>query len=500
MMRQWYIAMTLLLVTGLSACSPGTESPVSEEGGLDKYPELIQACKDWKSGGGELATGAGLEGAVYTVSSLDDIDAFDPKPGTLRFVVNQAGPRTIIFTVAGTIHLTAPLEIKQGNLTIMGQSAPGQGICVADYPVLINGASNVVIRFMRFRMGNDYIKKFPDKSKAPEYDAVEIRNTDRVVLDHCSCSWSVDECVSCYGNENFTMQYCFVTESLRDAGHPKGAHGYGGIWGGKNVSFHHNLLAHHDSRNPRFDHDYVNTLAGPIDYLNNVVYNWGGNSTYGGEGSSNAGGGRKINFVNNYYKPGPATTHKTRLLNPWASCGNCSDEFGGTIDPPHVFLTGNYMYGSDVVTGDNWKGVSYSGGATEQLCRVNSRYPVLHSIRNEELATVAYETVLSKAGCSLERDAIDQRISTEVREGKCTYKGSKSGLPGLIDSQEDVGGWPELSAGEKVADTDRDGMPDEWEKKYGLDPNSSKDQRLVSLVTGYTNLEVYLCDIVKHLY
>lgn len=166
-------------------------------------------------------------------------------------------------------------------------------------------ASNVIMRFLRFRMG--------DQNKV-EGDALSINDHSRIIVDHCSFSWSTDECVSCYGNTDFTLQYCFITESLRKSVHVKGNHGYGGIWGGTNASFHHNLLAHHDSRNPRFDHSYVNNKCfGPIDYVNNVVYNWGGNSTYGGEGYDQV---RKINMVNNYYKYGPATSKKNRLVDP----------------------------------------------------------------------------------------------------------------------------------------------------------------------------------------
>ena len=391
----------------------------------------------------------------------------------MRYAVNQTGVRRVLFSVAGTIHLTSELRIKTGSITIDGQSAPGDGICIADYPLVIN-ADNVIVRFLRVRLG--------DESNT-ESDAVSVNNATGVVLDHLSCSWSVDECVSCYGNTNFTMQYCIVSESLKESIHGKGSHGYGGIWGGTNASFHHNLLAHHDSRNPRFDHSYVNnTCFGPIDYVNNVVYNWGGNSTYGGEGYTQA---RKINMVNNYYKYGPSTSKKTRLVDPTVSCSFCSD--GHTLIPGKFYLSGNYMYGSSEVTADNWKGSTQQGSNV----KANARWTDgLTAIKNEQTAEAAYETVLAKAGCSLHRDALDTRIVNDV----------KNGTGSLINTQSQVGGWPTLQSGTHETDTDYDGIPDAWESEFGLNPNDPADARTTTLVTGYTNLEVYMRHLVRNLY
>ena len=468
------LSQYIWLVAGcvcLWACTPGKTPEPTPEPETDKYPELVSACNMWRTGGGSAATGGNGAATVYRVTSLEDNEPYNPKDGTLRFAINKAGARIIVFDVAGTIHLCAPLTIAHGDVTILGQSAPGQGICIADYPLVLEKTNNVIIRFVRVRLGNSSLEKDNEK----DYDAISVNDCKNVLIDHCSASWSVDECVSCYGNENFTLQYCFITESLRNAGHVKGAHGYGGIWGGKNASFHHNLLAHHDSRNPRFDHDYVDKKhAGPIDFVNNVIYNWGGNSTYGGEGSSNGAGGRHINMVNNYYQPGPSTNNKvrTRIVDPWTSCDNCISACGGNVLPPVIFLSGNVMKDADEVTRDNWQ---------EGLTLLPA----------EQEAASAYQTVLAKAGCSLSRDAVDLRIVQEVQQG--TGK--------LIDKPSDVGGWPELKPGDSVVtDEDEDHIPDEWEKKYGLDPTNRKDAKAQTLVAGFTNYEVYLNDLVKNLY
>lgn len=476
----WGIALL-----GLVSCGGvgGVEPPTTV---VDE--SLRQACR-WIQGGGVGTTG-GKGGTVYIVSSLEDkIDPNDNKPmsGTLRAAIEAGGTRTILFTVSGTIHLQKELDIRHGNLTIAGQSAPGEGICIAGYPVVIKSANNVIIRFLRFRMGD---------TGHLEGDALSVYSAKNVVVDHCSFSWSTDECVSCYGNTDFTLQYCFITESLRNSVHGKGTHGYGGIWGGTNATFHHNLLAHHDSRNPRFDHAYVDsTCFGPLDYVNNVVYNWGGNSSYGGEGAIRP---RRINMINNYYKPGPATRHKTRLLDPTITCNYCSSIVPGEPPVPgKFFLSGNYMAGSETVTADNWLGSTVSTDAV----RADARWTDgLTALTTEETAQQAYETVLAKAGCSLFRDAIDTRIVEEVRQGTSTYTGSNGSTGGLIDTQSDVGGWLEYASTTPPTDTDRDGIPDEWEVAHGLDPNNFADSRQETLVPGYTNLEIYLNDLVKHLY
>lgn len=467
------ISLSLFLI----ACKSGEGEEVTPvENQAYAFPEA--------QGGGKNATG-GRNGVIYYVTSLaDDVE----EAGTLRYALKQTSTRLILFKVSGRIDLKSELQIKRGNVTIAGQSAPGDGICISGYPLVID-ADNVIIRFLRFRMGDE---------KEVEGDALTCVGHKNVIIDHCSFSWSTDECVSCYGNENFTLQYCIISESLKNSVHAKGSHGYGGIWGGKNASFHHNLLAHHDSRNPRFDHDYVDAkCAGPIDYVNNVVYNWGGNSTYGGEGTNKGAGGRHINFVNNYYKYGPATSKKTRLVDPTVSCSNCANTPEDMVEGPKIYLAGNYMYGSTDVTNDNWSGSTVKTDAVKASSRWTDG---LTTLNNEQSAENAYETVLAKAGCSLHRDAVDARVVSEVREGKYTYSGSNGSKNGLIDTQSDVGGWPTYNSATYPTDTDGDGIPDEWEQNNGLNPNSYSDGKTTSIRAPYTNLEVYLNSLVADLY
>lgn len=471
------------LIWLFAACVGQEPDPIQPTTQVEAFPGA--------DGGGKYATG-GRGGMVCHVTSLED-DINDRS--SLRYYLSLAGARTIVFDVSGTINLKSQLDITEGSLTIAGQTAPGDGICIAGYPVVVK-TSNVIIRFVRFRMG--------DQNNV-DGDALSIDSRRNIMVDHCSFSWSTDECVSCYGNTDFTLQYCFITESLRKTSAKQDeTHGFGGIWGGKNASFHHNLLAHHDSRNPRFDHDFVNAkCAGPIDYVNNVVYNWGSNSSYGGEGTDKGAGGRHVNMINNYYKYGPATEankKKGRLIDPTVSCSNCTGKSPkGTLIPGKFFLSGNYMYGDADVTADNWKGSTQNGSNVKATTRWMEG---LTALQNEQTAEQAYETVLAKAGCSLHRDAIDTRIVDEVRNGKYTYKGSNGSKNGLIDKPSDVGGYPNIEKITRAADydTDRDGLPDVWEEKNGLDKNSQVDGKQYTLNKNYTNLEVYLNSIVAHLY
>jgi hypothetical protein len=228
------------------------------------------------------------------VTTLED--STSPTKGMLRYAINQKGARTIVFDVAGTIRLKASLDIKNDYITIAGQSAPGDGICIADYPVTIK-ANQVILRYLRFRLGNYEVANH-------EGDGLGAMDKNDIIVDHCTISWSVDECCSVYGGRNITVQWCIIAQSMRDAGHSKGTHGYGGNWGGAGCTYAHNLLCHHESRTPRLGPRPGTQTDERLDMRNNVIYNWAGNGCYGGEGMN-------VNIVNNYYKPGPATAKKS---------------------------------------------------------------------------------------------------------------------------------------------------------------------------------------------
>lgn len=441
-------------------------------GGLDAQTPAFPGAE----GGGMYTTG-GRGGKVVFVTNLSD----DGKPGSFRYAVNRPYPRTIVFNVSGIIQLERKLTIKHGNLTIAGQTAPGDGICIRDYPVEI-AADNVIVRFLRFRLGDE---------TQQEADAFSGRDCKNVVVDHCSMSWSIDECSSFYSNEDFTMQWCLIAESLNKSFHQKSDHGYGAIWGGKNASFHHNLLAHHNSRNPRFNGwkraglRYGNSQDEErVDYRNNVLYNWGDNSAYGGESLG------KYNMVANYYKYGPGTkpTIKSKIvqIDIDKDTVNLAPGFG------QFYIAGNYVFENEIVTEDNWNGgVTYARGITDKsLCRAASPFESTPIVTQS--VDKAFEQVLAQSGASLVRDTVDSRIAEEVRQGIATFAGSKTNRPGIIDSQNDVGGWPEYKQTEPLKDANEDGIPDGWLEKFypGKTAEDANEE-------GYTYLEVYLNDLVK---
>ena len=426
-------------------------------------------------------TSGGRGGDVYVVTNLNDSGA-----GSLRAGVtgrNVAIPRTVVFAVSGTIYLQSTLRITQGNLTIAGQTAPGDGICLAYRPLDISNSANVIIRFLRVRLGD---------VAGVETDAFTSRYATDVIIDHCSFSWSVDETSSTYDNTNLTQQWCFITESMRDSVHSKGAHGYGGIWGGLGASYHHNLIAHHDSRNPRFNGARTHGTADElVDMRNNVIYNWRGNSTYGGE-PTDTGLPARHNIINNTYKNGPATstgTSRYRILEPTANSLS-------TAAPYSLFhISGNWTTASSTVTTNNWNGgVQVISSSLYSSIRADNAFEVPPVIT--QTAQVSYPLVLAYAGCRLPvRDGIDTRIAGEVANGTATYRGSKGNIPGIIDSQADVGGWPALASLSAPTDTDADGMPDAWEIARGLNPSLASDRNLVDSASGYTQLELYLNEL-----
>lgn len=424
-------------------------------------------------GFGRFTTG-GRGGRVIYVTNLNNSGA-----GSFRQAVEvESGPRIVLFKVSGVIELNSRINIKNGNLTIAGQSAPGEGIAIKNYTVYM-GADNVIIRFLRFRMGDE---------KMTEDDAIWGRNQKDIIIDHCTMSWSTDEASSFYNNENFTMQWCLLSESLRISVHDKGTHGYMGIWGGQKASFHHNLLAHHDSRNPRFCGSRYTGRADleHVDFRNNVIYNWGANSGYAGEGGT-------YNMVNNYYKPGPASKNTARIFQPNADDGKNSQAAGVWGE---FYVEGNYMDKSPLVTNDNWNGI-HPNPSSKSKAELRSDVEFNKGHITTHLATDAFVSVLDYAGSSYFRDAIDERIADEAQDGTYTFTGSNGSKNGLIDTQQDVGGWLSYKSEEAPVDTDGDGIPDEWEIKYGLNPNDSSDGSDFTMTSMFTNVEVYLNDLVQ---
>lgn len=442
-------------------------------------------------GGGMYTTG-GRGGKVIHVTTLADSGT-----GSLRAALNESGPRTIVFDVAGLIDLKSQLDIARGDVTIAGQTAPGDGICIKGFATQVK-TDNVIIRFVRFRMGDE---------KNQESDAIWGRYNRNIILDHCSMSWSVDECSSFYANINFTMQWCILTESLCNSLHGKGSHGYGGIWGGKNASYHHNLLANHKSRNPRFDHPeiydkYLESHRGNVDYRNNAVYNWGDNSTYGGEGAW-------FNMVGNYYKPGPASKDRKYFLDANGIYTSSNTNYGY----PLLYLSGNVHEKHDDISVDNSHGIYWHDHKTNtppDASRLLSSVQPLSGPSSQAVYTTthvaadAFARICDRAGASLSRDAVDERACRDAKSGSATFTdGGNGSKNGLIDSQTAVGGWPAYSADSSelaaVKDSDGDGMPDWFEDQFGLNKSDASDGNAKTLDSyfRYTNLEMYLHYLVK---
>lgn len=426
-------------------------------------------------------TVGGRGGRVIEVTNLNDSGE-----GSLRAAVEAEGPRTVVFRVSGTIDLKRPLTIRNPYITIAGQTAPGDGICIKRYPLNI-GADEVIIRYLRVRLGDE---------SGDDTDAISARGCRNIILDHLSTSWSVDECLSVYHCENVTIQWCLVAESLSGSNHIKGSHGFGGIWGSNYCTMHHNLLMHHSSRNPRFA-----SGAGYNDYRNNVVYNWGFQSCYGGEElhptQRNPYPFTYINMVANYYKAGPATLKgrvRSRIVEP--SYRNTIDNYGDW------YVAENVVEGDARVTANNWDGGVQVDPSHFDTLRLREPWPAM-PIRQQRAET-AYRAVLEGVGAILpKRDAMDRRLIEEVKSGKATYEGRSykrqqmgrlvdPTVPsGIIDSQHDVGGWPVLKSTKAPVDSDHDGMPDGWERAAGLNPSDPADGNRVA-DDGYTMLEHYL--------
>ncbi len=469
-----YLFICIGSLFSLYCVPPAKMAPYREEGQLLAFPGA--------EGSGRFTSG-GRGGKVLVVTNLLD-SLKNPPKGSLRWAIKQTGPRIIVFAVSGNIDLEGPLEIKNGDLTIAGQTAPGDGICIRHYVTELR-ANNVIIRYLRFRCGDE-------KKASAAQDALNATRNKDIIIDHCSMSWSIDEAASFYDNKNFTLQWCIISESLYHSGHEKGDHGFGGIWGGMGASFHHNLLAHHTSRNPRFNGSRFSrdSASEVVDYRNNVVFNWGFNSAYGGEEG-------KQNIVNNYYKPGPATKNgelRYRILDLTQTF------FIQSINPDTLYagkfyIDGNTVEGSTQASTDNWAwGVQKA--TAEQKIKSKVEQPFPFAPVKTETAPQAYASVLGNAGATLpRRDAVDARIVNEVKTGKCTYGGKFGEGSGIIDSQTAVGGWPALKTYNVQDDKDADGMPDAWEKKHGLNPADPSDAAGVMKGQRYTNIEVYINSI-----
>jgi pectate lyase len=432
-------------------------------------------------GFGKYTTG-GREGKVYIVTNLND-----KGPGSFREAAEKKEKRIIVFAISGTIHLETKFSIK-GDVTIAGQSAPGDGICLADNSVLIAG-NNMIVRFLRFRLGDKYQNEgMVDKSG--DDDAFGGNYHKNIIIDHCSMSWSDDEAFSVYGGDSTTLQWNLIAEPLNYSYHfEKGDsdyehHGYGAIWGGRHSSFLHNLFADCNSRNPRFD-GIRNISEENCDFRNNVIYNWGHNTMYAGEGGT-------YNVVNNYYKYGPSTNKnvRSRIANPWSKLPK--------IDFGKWYVNGNYVDGDKEVTEDNWKGVVLEKGTDNDLSKIKLVNPFPTPPCATESAKDAYNSVLTSVGCNLPvRDTMDLRILRNVVERTGSMIDVQGGYPHGTEYEKTVNAWPTLKSLPAPKDSDGDGMPDDWEKKNGLNANDASDAAKFTLSKSYTNIEVYINSLLK---
>ena len=463
---------------------------------LISFPGAEGAGKYTSGGRGTAASPT----TVFEVTSLADTNT----PGTLRYALSQSATaalsRTVVFRVCGTIHLLTNLRVP-ANTTLAGQTAPGDGICLADRPVTING-NNVIARFIRFRMGDRYQNQGMVDGAGGD-DAFGGRYNVKTIVDHCTMSWSTDEAFSVYHGDSTTLQWNLISEPLDYSYHFEAGdtdfehHGFGGIWGGRSASFHHNLIAHCKGRMPRFAgcSGYTPVAAGTenADFRNNVIYDWGSYSTNGGEGGN-------YNMVNNYYKYGPATSTgssvgvpiKSMLMNPGRTTT------APVLPYPHVYLSGNYVDGYPAVTSRNWLGVIPFGGTRADTAQMKMTTPFNLLAVPTQTAPDAYTAVLAQAGCVLPaRDVLDQRIINDVRNRTGGLIDVQGGFPAHVTpySVSQVA-WPVLTCGAAPADTDHDGMTDAYELANGLNPNNATDRQNVA-ANGYTNLGNYLNGIVS---
>jgi pectate lyase len=469
-----YLRMKLLvalLILSLFSCAQGKISVNTD----NKRPIAFPGAE----GFGKYTTG-GRGGKVMIVSNLNDNG-----PASLREAVQATYPRIVVFAISGTVHLQSPLSIL-GNITIAGQTAPGDGICLADYPVSMKG-NNIIIRYLRFRMGDKNQRGGMVDGNGGD-DAFGGTHNKNLVVDHCSASWSTDEVFSVYAGDSTTVQWNLIAEPLNysyhfetgDTGYEH--HGYGAIWGGRHTSYHHNLFADCNSRTPRFD-GIRNIPEENCDFVNNVVYNWGHNNVYAGEGG-------RYNIVNNYYKHGPSTSKTVmyQVANPWNK-------------PPSIgfgkwYVNGNYIDGSSEITNNNWLGVNVQNGTVDSVRSLSPAFPSVAV--NTQTALQAYQSILAGVGAVLPaRDTLDQRILNDVKNRTGRMIDVQGGYPQGTAYEQTITAWPTLKSFPAPVDSDADGMPDAWEKTNGLNPNDPSDASAFKLDKLYTNIEVYINSLVK---
>lgn len=429
-------------------------------------------------GFGKFTTG-GRGGKVYTVSNLNDNG-----PGSFREAAEAKHPRYIVFAVAGTIHLTKAVHIK-ANATIAGHTAPGGGICIADMPVLLDG-DNIIVRYMRFRLGDRFQNKGMEPGSGHD-DAFGGNRHKNIIIDHCTMSWSSDELFSMYGGDSSTIQWCLLSEPLNYSYHFERGdkdferHGYGGIWGGKHLTAHHNLIAHCVSRTPRFQGVRYGEEKELVHFANNVIYNWQHNNVYGGEGGH-------YNIVNNYYKAGPDTYEKVRnrIVNP--------SKLNDTISFGYYHVSGNIVTGFKDVSRNNVLGIHLRNAEEKKSFEPNlSQIPHPHVALPAVSADAAYKNVLTNAGAILPiRDTLDARIVNDVQECKGRIIDVQGGHPHGTPYSISATAWPALATAPAPIDNDGDGIPDAWETVLKLNPADATDATIKSTPSGYDNIEIYL--------
>lgn len=432
-------------------------------------------------GYGKYATG-GRGGKVFIVSNLND-----KGPGSFREAAEAKGKRIVVFAISGTIHIETKLSIR-GDITIAGQTAPGDGICLADQPVSLAG-DNIIIRYMRFRLGDKYQRQDGMVDGSGSDDAISGFKRKNIIIDHCSMSWSTDEVFSVYGGDSTTLQWNLISEPLNYSYHFETGdkdfekHGYGGIWGGLHLTAHHNLFAHCNNRTPRFN-GIRHTPTEFVDYRNNVIYNWGGNNIYAGEGGN-------YNIINNYFKYGPNTSKnvKYRIVNPGRN-----EEIGFG----KWYVNGNYVDEANDVSKNNWLGIHMGNEGTEQdkrntiIDKPHDAWPV-----PTQTAEEAYEAVVKFAGSSFKRDTLDERIINDVINRTGRFIDVQGGFPHGSPFEITIQAWPFLKTLTPLADNDRDGMADDWEVENKLNPADASDAVKFSVHNFYTNIEVYINSLVK---